>query len=1000
MARGNQQITNFTAGELDPDLLGRTDLKNYFNAAEKLRNVLVVPQGGAERRAGTLFKDVGRFVTVQRWRFDTTIEGWFGFNSTLSVSNGVLLHPSDAANAAILSPTGLAIDGTANQFVRMKVKRTAGSEWRGQLFWAIDSDPLEFTKFVQVSEPAGLDTDFVIVTWDMSNVTGTGDDWIGNTIGRIQFSLGSLSTADTDFEIDWIEIGTGTPSDTRLINFEFSTDEHYLFELYHEGAKIYKNGAEVADIALPYASSELRALYDSDGNLTQSGVTWSQSYDTLLLFHEDYPIKRVQRQGSDTAWLVDDWPVKNIPFFDFGDDYTIPLSATGSTPNGTGANAANLVDNDDSTTATNSPGDMTSDPLEDRIIFQIDLGSVQTIESVRAVDLRHISGGISDQTFVWSDDGVTWTEFGDVLSTTASDQDFTATATLETRYIGIAAEATNFGVAQLGCDGLNAFSGRVGVDQQVLLDFDQTSWDQQDETFSLSLEGEQTDPIDYQEGSDLGVDNLAAAIQAALRKLPNTSDDGITAVRTDTADVQITVTFGGDDGSRPWPAIEWEVEAGDGGESISVQITVDGQRPGERTWSNARGWPRCGTFHQGRLIAAGTKTRPSTVWLSRAGDFSDFNNQRTTDDYGIEATADTDQVANIFAVNAGRHLQFFTSSAEFYVPSSDTEPITPKNFALRRSTQRGCLAGLPVFDVDGAAMFAQRGGKTLREFIFTDTELAYQSNNISLLSSHLMRVPNSMAYKKAEDTKAADYILMVNDTDGTLTAYCTLRTQEINAFTLQETMGTYHDIQVDLNDIYQVVERSHTGAAVRYLELWDERMRFDCGAADFDVSVPITTITGLEHLNGATVGFIVDDVLQTTTAVVSGGAVNLPVQASSSWQLGIPFKNVSEDSETREYWIRLLPPELNLQDGPVFGKKYRNQAITLRVKDTTGVKVNDERMPLDEIGNTIADQAAAPYTGDLRMRGFGGWGFNENFDISDDRAGNLKLLAVLGKVAV
>jgi hypothetical protein len=55
MARGIDLRTNLTAGELDPALYGRTDLKNYFNAAKRIRNALVVPQGGAKRRPGTRY---------------------------------------------------------------------------------------------------------------------------------------------------------------------------------------------------------------------------------------------------------------------------------------------------------------------------------------------------------------------------------------------------------------------------------------------------------------------------------------------------------------------------------------------------------------------------------------------------------------------------------------------------------------------------------------------------------------------------------------------------------------------------------------------------------------------------------------------------------------------------------------------------------------------------------------------------------------------------------
>tara|TARA_Y100001937_G_scaffold19814_1_gene27415 strand:+ start:7344 stop:9332 length:1989 start_codon:yes stop_codon:yes gene_type:complete len=55
MARASFAITNFTAGELSPQLDGRTDLGKYFNGAKTLENFTVFPHGGAARRPGTRF---------------------------------------------------------------------------------------------------------------------------------------------------------------------------------------------------------------------------------------------------------------------------------------------------------------------------------------------------------------------------------------------------------------------------------------------------------------------------------------------------------------------------------------------------------------------------------------------------------------------------------------------------------------------------------------------------------------------------------------------------------------------------------------------------------------------------------------------------------------------------------------------------------------------------------------------------------------------------------
>jgi hypothetical protein len=69
MTRAFLTQTNFTAGELDPRLLGRTDLKSFENGAAKLRNVVVETTGGVRRRPGMAYvataEGEGRLVALE-----------------------------------------------------------------------------------------------------------------------------------------------------------------------------------------------------------------------------------------------------------------------------------------------------------------------------------------------------------------------------------------------------------------------------------------------------------------------------------------------------------------------------------------------------------------------------------------------------------------------------------------------------------------------------------------------------------------------------------------------------------------------------------------------------------------------------------------------------------------------------------------------------------------------------------------------------------------------
>jgi hypothetical protein len=69
-------LTNFTAGELSPNMYGRTDIEKYYNGCMTMENFLVLPQGGAYRRPGSRYvasvKTASAFTRLVPFVFSTT----------------------------------------------------------------------------------------------------------------------------------------------------------------------------------------------------------------------------------------------------------------------------------------------------------------------------------------------------------------------------------------------------------------------------------------------------------------------------------------------------------------------------------------------------------------------------------------------------------------------------------------------------------------------------------------------------------------------------------------------------------------------------------------------------------------------------------------------------------------------------------------------------------------------------------------------------------------
>ena len=75
MARANTIQTNFTSGEISPQMWGRVDVNKYQNGVAKLRNFIVRPQGGVSRRPGTKYmwtSKLGSHVRLQLFIVSTS----------------------------------------------------------------------------------------------------------------------------------------------------------------------------------------------------------------------------------------------------------------------------------------------------------------------------------------------------------------------------------------------------------------------------------------------------------------------------------------------------------------------------------------------------------------------------------------------------------------------------------------------------------------------------------------------------------------------------------------------------------------------------------------------------------------------------------------------------------------------------------------------------------------------------------------------------------------
>ena len=401
----------------------------------------------------------------------------------------------------------------------------------------------------------------------------------------------------------------------------------------------------------------------------------------------------------------------------------------------------------------------------------------------------------------------------------------------------------------------------------------------------------------------------------------------------------------------------------------------------EDSWSSTKGYPRTCTFHEGRLYFGGVKSRPNTIFASRVARFFDFNPGEALDDDSIELTISTDSTNAITGMFSGRDLQIFTKGGEFFLPQSTLDPITPTNVVVNGATRRGSKEGIKPVGAESGTLFIQRAGKSLREFLFSDVELSYISNNISLLSSHLLKSPSDMALRKATSTTDGDLLLIVNETDGSLATYSILRGQNVIAPSLSTTDGEFVNVGVDVDQIYFTVKRTISSADKYYVECFNDDNTTDSAKLYSGGSKPsTTTVTGLSHLEGKTVKVIADDQMQ-LDKTVSSGQITLDAVPTTYVEIGLNYTPT----------IKTLPVELKLSSGNIVAQKKRIVEATANLYLSQNLTLN---------GNDLLFVAGDFFTGKKRKKPMLGYDRDGQMTFSQSAPLFFTLLGVEYKVSV
>lgn len=352
-------------------------------------------------------------------------------------------------------------------------------------------------------------------------------------------------------------------------------------------------------------------------------------------------------------------------------------------------------------------------------------------------------------------------------------------------------------------------------------------------------------------------------------------------------------------------------------------------------WSAEYGYPRAVTFYEDRLLWAGSTNNPQTIWGSKSGDYENHQSGVDDDDAYIY-TINTDQVNVIEWLSSGKVLFIGTVGGEFIMSASSLdEAITPTNVRVVERQSKGSKEGIPPVRLGDSVLFVQRSGRKVRELFYSFDNDSYQATDRTLLSDRVSLTGlTGVAYQQEPNQ-----LVWYTRTDGQLACLTHEREEDVIGWHRHIIGGTDAKVEAvasiphpdgDQDQLWMVVSRTIDGGTKKYIEYleknWDESLDQEDGffvdsGLTYDGS-PVSSVSGLDHLEGESVTIVADGATH-PNKTVSSGSVTLD-RSGSVIHIGMAY---TAKLQTMRF-------EAGAADGTAQGKTKRIHDFSIRLYQT------------------------------------------------------------------
>lgn len=405
---------------------------------------------------------------------------------------------------------------------------------------------------------------------------------------------------------------------------------------------------------------------------------------------------------------------------------------------------------------------------------------------------------------------------------------------------------------------------------------------------------------------------------------------------------------------------------------LPTSFTTTGTtRWAKSAFSQSRGWPTSVAFFRERLVYA----RNRELFFSVVGAYDDFSRKDGPDitkETAIKLQIASDRLDLIRWITPSAALLVGTARNELSIQEQTTTQVfAADNAASMPQTEYGSRLLEPI-RVDTAVLFIQRAGRKLREMIYDYASDRYKADDLTVLSEHIV----DAGVIDMDFQQEPDSILWCVLADGTLSALTYNRERGVVAWVphviggpgaFVETVASISAPDGRRDDVWFVVRRTINGSTVRYVEVLEDNRLAETDTADaFYGDAGITyegvstkTISGLGHLEGATVQVLADGSAH-ADCVVAGGQITLN-RSATKVQIGF-------DSPAQ---LQTMRADGGAQDGTAQTRSKSIGEVWARLHNTIGGLIGPSFSRLDPIpglkpANPVGTRPAL-YSGDRKI---------------------------------